>query len=150
MKATSISESEHMTKEDFFVLAKVYMERKVSEDYSLGMVLRGLQPYERRREEPSIDGFLRAAETGGVSGGSCWDSSNPQPYTSTVDDPGIGATIDGFLEEHFPSVSFMTYRKLVARVSSRDHTEREYYGNCTNYRLWTLSFEDAWSVLETA
>lgn len=139
-----------MTQEEFFDLAKAYMVRKVSEDYTLGMVLRGLQTYERRREEPVIDSFWRAAETGGVSGGSCWDSSNPQPYASMVDDPGIGATLDGFLEEHFPNISFLTYRKLVTKVSSRDHTEYEYYGNRTDYRLWSLSFEDAWNILEAA
>lgn len=92
--------------------------------------------------------FVRAAECGGVSGGSCWDSSNPQAYHTEIADPGLGSVLDKFLEAHFPKLTFLDYRKLMRAVQVSSYSDRGYYGNRTDYTVWSLSFDDVWEVLE--
>lgn len=100
------------------------------------------------RPEGEPGAFIRAAECGGVSGGSCWDSSNPQAYHTEITDPGLGSVLDSFLEANFPQLSFLAYRQLMKEVKVSSYSDRGYYGNRTDYTVWTLSFEDAWTVLE--
>mgnify|MGYP006935470136 CR=1 FL=1 len=72
-------------------------------------------------------------ETGGVSGGSCWDSSNPQPYT-TSNPEGELQCLDKILEYFVPNLSFLQYRILYNSLVEREsRTEYEYYGNSTDY-----------------
>ena len=58
--------------------------------------------------------------------------------------------LDDFLEEHFPNIPFMAYRKLTRVMETVEHTVREYYGNRTDYAIRILPFEALWTVLETA
>jgi hypothetical protein len=125
-----------MTKSDFLKLCAAYQAE-------FGPYV----PYGCNVPEAS---FCRSEESGGVSGGSCWDDSDPQPYSVTIEDPGIGKAIDGFLEKYFPSIPFLTYRALMSRVVSSGYTDYEYYGNHTDYQIWSLTFEDVWEVLQEA
>lgn len=126
-----------MNKAEFFDLCHVHAREHVSDDYVPSRCFRA------GRHE-----FVRAAETGGVSGGSCWETSNPQPYHVSVEDPGIGKVLDSFLEKHCPGISFLKYRRLVGAVEHREEVEREYYGNRVCYSVWTLSLDTLWQVLE--
>lgn len=141
-----------MSKEEFFKAAKAYMDKQVASSYELSAALSALSKgaFPVIKDPENIQSFYRVASCGGVSGGSCWDSSNPKPYSSEIPDPGIGPALDDFLEEHFPDIRLLAYRRLVRAVREHEYTEREYYGNCTDYKVWELTFEDAWAVLEDA
>lgn len=86
--------------------------------------------------EKEKEAFFIASSTelGGVSGGSCWDDSNPRPYTSS----GIhqNLNIDPILEKFCPNISYLAAKSLyLSVVKDTEYTEREYYGNHTNYRI---------------
>lgn len=81
-----------------------------------------------------------AYETGGVSGGSCWESSNPQPYVEDGKDTGF--IILEWVVEHFaPDLTFLQFQKLSREVLQFDHTEYEYYGNRTEYCVQYIPIE---------
>lgn len=83
--------------------------------------------------------------TGGVSGGSCWDSSNPQPYTSSeVED----SALDRLFEEYFPNITFLSYRNFLSKfVKVGEYSLGEYYGNCTNYATRTVNLLELYNFL---
>ena len=71
--------------------------------------------------------------TGGVGGGSCWDDSNPEPYTSH-EQPKELSDLDLIIGEFCPEINFLTYKKLArALVETFTYSENEYYENSTDY-----------------
>lgn len=75
-------------------------------------------------------------ETGGVSGGSCWDSSNPRPYTTDEPKPKFKA-LDLVLKRLKPDLTFLQFREIEELIKSSENTEWECYGNCTD---WAVEF----------
>ena len=90
--------------------------------------------------------LLKTWETGGVSGGSCWESSNPKPYYNSATEPDW-YTLDKILEEFCPSISYLQYKKLAAKEKHKTYTEYEYYGNNTEYEVKYLYLQDIYDVL---
>lgn len=84
------------------------------------------------REKPYL--FVKY-ETGGVAGGSCWDSSDPQPYSIDEEDlEDDFDVLDEFLTENAPNLTFLQYRETVKQFIHTDsYSENEYYGNCTDF-----------------
>jgi len=72
---------------------------------------------------------------GGVSGGSCWDSSNPQDYTN--DDKPEFLILDFILKKLKPNITYLDYKELDKLVKKSSETQWEYYGNCTK---WDITF----------
>lgn len=70
-------------------------------------------------------------ETGGISGGSCWDSSNPQPYTERQTDRF--KALDFVLEKLKPEITYFQYKQIEKLVKNNEETERDYYGNSTDW-----------------
>ena len=85
--------------------------------------------------------------TGGVAGGSCWDSSDPQPYTSH-DAPQDLQILDVILEKICPILSFLQYKNLYNTLVKYDtRTENEYYGNSTDYSVKMVYLKDLYAYL---
>lgn len=72
-------------------------------------------------------------ETGGVSGGSCWDSSNPQRYTNN--DKQEFEVIDKVLKILRPNITYLEFKMLSGLIHTNEETEWEYYGNSTDYKI---------------
>lgn len=70
-------------------------------------------------------------ETGGVSGGSCWDDSNPEAYS--VSEVPEFKVLDLVLRELSPNISYLDYKKIESEIKSNENYEYEYYGNCTDF-----------------
>jgi len=87
-------------------------------------------------------------ETGGVSGGSCWDDSDPQPYTSDNEKPKFEC-LDLVIKELMPNISFMQFREVEKLIKSTEETDWEYYGNCTNFDIEYIILEDLERLLQT-
>lgn len=64
---------------------------------------------------------------GGVSGGSCWDSSNPQPYEG--DEEPDFVVLDKALMKIVPNLSFLHYKEIERMIISTETSEYHYYGN---------------------
>lgn len=73
-------------------------------------------------------------ETGGISGGSYHEYSNPQPYTSDKGKPKFEC-LDLVLKELMPNISFLQFREIEKLIQSSQETEWEYYGNCTDFEI---------------
>ena len=100
------------------------------------------------RKPKDIDPYIFVEwETGGVNGGSCWDSSNPTPYT--LDNPPEELHIlDAILEKYRPNITYLEYKNLSANIMEYDsRTEREYYGNSTNYAIKKVLIKDLYNYL---
>ena len=85
-------------------------------------------------------------ETGGVSGGSCWDDSDPRHY-DTGDSLGRFTALSTVVRALAPSVSFLEYESVLDKVERDSYTEREYYGNETTYEYQRISVRDLWGIL---
>ena len=67
--------------------------------------------------------------TGGMTGGSCWDTGESHHYpVSAEDEPALDG-LDALLEEIAPAMTFLHYRKLEKLLETRDYSNMEYYGN---------------------
>lgn len=77
-------------------------------------------------------------EAGGVSGGSCWDTSSPQPYSSN--EP-FKEWLDIILMKYAPDLTFLEYKEIGRNSRIREETEYEYYGNYTNYEIKEMSLK---------
>ena len=85
--------------------------------------------------------------TGGVSGGSCWDSSDPQPYTSN-EPPKELEILDSILEHFRPQLSFLQYRALTNNLMKYDsYGVGEYYGNSTDYSSKSVDLRSLYDYL---
>lgn len=71
---------------------------------------------------------------GGISGGSCWDDSDPQPYYNEDIKPRFEA-LDKVLMKLCPNISYLQYKDIEALIKRNSDTEWEYYGNCTEWNV---------------
>jgi hypothetical protein len=85
-------------------------------------------------------------ETGGVSGGSCWDDSNPVEYSTSELEPDFDH-LDQILSKVANNITFLDYKVLMKSVKYGTHTETEYYDNCTYYATKTITIDDIWDFL---
>lgn len=95
-----------------------------------------------------IEGMIidEKIETGGAQGGDCW-GNNPSGY-STGKSFGESSILDMFLEEHYPDVSFLRYRKIRRKViSTRDTSHYDYYGNYTEYSMRMIDLAELLEAL---
>ena len=87
--------------------------------------------------------------TGGIMGGSCWENSHPEPYTSDEKEPPFEA-LDALLQELRPNLTFLEFRKLEREcVHEHKYTQNEYYGNCTYYSVKFVVVEEVKKFIES-
>lgn len=86
--------------------------------------------------------------TGGYSGGSCWDDSDPQPYDSK-ESPKELVILDAILKVICPATSFLQYRMLTDTLVKYDtYSIGEYYGNSTDYARKTVDLQELFNFLK--
>lgn len=86
-------------------------------------------------------------EVGGISGGSCWDNSSPQPYTKEDVDTTF-TKLDDAIMVVCPQIDFLQYKKLIKDlVITTSFSEWEYYGNCTDYSIKRINLLDFYNWL---
>ncbi len=98
--------------------------------------------YNCREDHEKVDEIrlTHTYETGGVSGGSCWDSSNPLPYTVSRPDSEF-EIFDYLLSKLNPRMSFGEYKELEKQINQEDKTNYEYYGNRTEYVILSIPLQ---------
>ena len=72
-------------------------------------------------------------ETGGYTGGSCFGGT-PRPYSEEPPKDRM-RVLDLVLAELCPSVSFLKFREIERLIETNEDTEREYYGNSTEWKI---------------
>jgi hypothetical protein len=87
--------------------------------------------------------YCKVQELGGVSGGSCWDHSDPQPYHCNDE---FEFNVD-FLFENGIDILFSKYLKVKKLYQNVEYSENEYYGNYTDYRIHYVYLEDLYEEI---
>lgn len=86
---------------------------------------------------------------GGQSGGSCYDEGEPSYYAIETDPEPEDEYLDKILEDAFPLLSFLEYKKLL-RAEIYERTEKhnnEYYGNYSVYAKRLLKVDVLFKAL---
>ena len=86
-------------------------------------------------------------ETGGVSGGSCWDYSDPQPYETEGGEPSF-KVLDLVLKELSPNISYLNFKGIEKLINSSEDTDWEYYGNRTDFEVKYIVLSELISYLK--
>ncbi len=76
---------------------------------------------------------------GGRSGGNYENEANRD---SSIEDPKEIDLLDDYLEEYFPNITVIRYKRLMRLVQYQNWTENEYYGNTSDYKCAFITFED--------
>ena len=85
-------------------------------------------------------------ETGGVSGGSCWDSSDPQPYSRQPPKDRM-RVLELVLKVLKPQISFLEYKMIDGLIEDNYNTQYEYYGNSTDYCIEYIKLSELYEAL---
>lgn len=93
-----------------------------------------------------------SVNTGGIGGGSCWDTGEGDPHYAYTNDNAESAEIpalDTLLEAISPNITFLQYKRLmsIAKVENHSWSENEYYGNCSNYVRKRVKLGDLYGAL---
>ncbi len=73
-------------------------------------------------------------ETGGWRGGSCWEGGVAKPYQNEEGKPKF-KVLDLVLKKLKPDISFLDFREIEELIHTNSETDREYYGNSTDYDI---------------
>ena len=102
--------------------------------------------YDKKKERKPF--IVQKWETGGVSGGSCWESSDPQHYDlGDSEKPKGFVDLEAILQVVAPSITFLQYRLLEKIIKTGEETHYEYYGNYTTYGYELILMEDLYKIL---
>lgn len=85
-------------------------------------------------------------ETGGVSGGSCWDSSNPTYYSNDEPKPKF-KLLNEALKILKPDLTFLQFHDVEELMHTFDYTVHEYYGNRTDYEITYVYIDELENTL---
>ena len=98
-------------------------------------------------DDPKAPYIYVRVETGGVSGGSCWEDSDPEPYETDNTLPDDFPALDCLMQGIRPCLSKQEHKGLLSLVTEDSYTDYEYYGNCTYYRFKMASLPDLYGYL---
>ena len=84
-------------------------------------------------------------EVGGYRGGSCYDTV-AKPYT--VDEPeDYMKVLDLVMSELSPNISYSKYKGISNLIRTNSETDREYYGNSTDYEIRYIILSELYDYL---
>lgn len=105
--------------------------------------------YNRTSEIPRpIPALIQVVETGGASGGSCWNDDEPEEYSTGK---SLGATwneLVDILSAVAPTMTLFDYLNIQKLIRYMDYTEFEYYGNNTTYNVCVITLGDLYVFLK--
>ena len=115
------------------------------------------------KKYPNYDGFKKVSNldnlyecylyirwnTGGISGGSCWDDgTEDRHYHTTGEHEPNFDSLYQLLELVCPKITFIQYNILMSKVLEVDsYTDYEYYGNSTNYCIKTVNLGKMYDIM---
>lgn len=89
--------------------------------------------------------------TGGMGGGSCWDTGDEDHhYSRTSDEEPEFDLLDKLIEHYYPDIRMIKYKRLVQQCVERtEEHENEYYGNYIDYGVKRLNLLKFYEFLVT-
>jgi hypothetical protein len=105
----------------------------------------------RKQEKVDLENHFLYVQwsAGGISGGSCWDEGEQDNHYRTAGEPEPQFDdIDEVLTELCPDLSFLQYKKLMAKVVKQGiYTVNEYYGNSSDYGYKVVNLQELFDAL---
>lgn len=87
-------------------------------------------------------------KTGGVEGGSCWESSNPEPFT--LEPPADRfKVLDMVLAKLKPNITYLQFKQIEEMVHSNAERQYEYYGNSSDWKVEYIILSELEEFLNT-
>ena len=93
-----------------------------------------------RKKQDTTPALEISWETGGVSGGGCWESSNPLEYTTKNTRKEL-SSLDMVLREMCPGLSYIDFMEIKSLVNQGERIVEEYYGNRIDYCTLRIELE---------
>lgn len=87
-------------------------------------------------------------ETGGYSGGSCWDDRDPQWYEAEEPEDSF-KVLDLVLEVLKPNITYLQFKQIKELIHDNSEIEYEYYGNSTDWKIEYIKLSDLYKLLDT-
>lgn len=85
-------------------------------------------------------------ETGGYRGGGYGEGAIAKPYV--VDEKPKFKVLDIVLKKIKPDLTYLEYRELEELIKTNEETDREYYGNSTDYKIEYIILSDLYKTLK--
>lgn len=132
-----------MIKEAFLKISSTYDVRAEKEKKYGGSEL-------RHTKTPTMSDYLyHECYVGGVTGGTCWDDSNPHYESSSVSDGDREfKDLDALLTDVCSNITFLQYKQIIRLVKNDTRTEYEYYGNTMEYETQSIKLQDLYDKLK--
>lgn len=99
--------------------------------------------------EENANALMIKYSPGGISGGSCWDSSNPEPYKNDVEQmhrAGLSGNIKNYIDRIFdfdyPYYNYLIDSALDSNQPIGSYTQYEYYGNCEHFAVVAINIKE--------
>ncbi len=123
--------------------------RKILGHSSFVSIENGRPRYHWEKESTKGDCLAVDWTTGGVSGGSCWDTGDEDNHHPMSADPEPEfEDLDKILEAMCPNITFMQHKALMRDVVKRqEYSVKEYYGNYTDKAFKYFRIKDLYDYL---
>jgi len=105
-----------------------------------------LQPYGIPINEKRLV-IYSSYTSGGYSGGSCWDDSEPRRYENEVPNDHMEA-LDKVLSVLCPNISYLNFKKIEKLMNHEFDTRTEYYGNSSDITVDYIVLDELYEKLE--
>lgn len=100
------------------------------------------------KEDPCDPHFEVRWITGGVEGGSCWNSGENDPHQARESEPEADFEgLDALLGHFVPNITLLQYRRLGKLIKRTEDYQNDYYGNHTTYGVKTLQLQELYRFL---
>lgn len=83
--------------------------------------------------------------SGGATGGNCWGDEAKYFSNDRNAEPFI--PLDNILKSTAPDISYLKYKEIENLIVEGEDCDREYYGNYTNYDIYSLDIEKLYEAL---
>jgi hypothetical protein len=87
--------------------------------------------------------------TGGMTGGSCWHDEGATRARDAEMEPEL-EDLDKIITSIYPRIPYLEYKKIEKLIQRGERTEREYYGNYTEYAYKFIPITDLYQFLVDA
>ena len=114
--------------------------------------LEGLNSYAYRYMSDGGDVFeiengfiVQTHIAGGAAGGNCW--GDEAQYFTNETPPQDFLPLDKILMAAKPNISYLEYKNIERLIVEGSYGDREYYGNHTNYKTYSLDIRKLYDAL---
>lgn len=107
--------------------------------------------WERFDEWDKVDHISQSWRTGGLGGGSCWDTGDGDNHYALDSDepPTEWAFLDEILSLYWQDIPYLLYRKhILPLINTKTYSVGEYYGNYTNHAIRYIKLEELFTLLK--